>query len=494
MITKKELKKNLTPKINFHKPKELEQLAKLFKGKFKNIDLESFQIKLEFPLKPIEEVYQLLLEKNFDKLYFLDITRVLYDLKLDINRNYDKKKIFISLQEFLSFVSEKSSLRIFIFKVSAKILKKPNHSLNEAVKNNIENEELKLIKLCSEKQFSEIYSYVHSKSLSRKLASFGVKYILKNEINEYPNFLIKNLVHHSTQLNSRLKKHYENNLLEEGINSKKLNQQIRAIIEHIEDKKNIIHNSFLEQILVEKLGEITDSNSNWYQLNIDDGLIRTYKKLKGVLEFARFVKIAEYLTESDEIFFDENKIKQLLMNRTLFWSHYDEVLSSVKIWVNDEDYKLLERDKPVHLDDIEILEDMHNEVCLLEFKKQGIIIIEFFRNKDKNHSNNYFHSLIFMSSNKFKDVNNLLENNNFNFDLYKNKLKPLADYEIQHKDRWQYWVERFLTEENISPNKSIIENNKFQITQKFSKDYNIQTGIKQDQKVKIEKEKILVQL
>ena len=339
IIEKKELKKNLAPKINFYKPKELEQLAKLFKGKFKNIDLESFQIKLEFPLKPIEEVYQLLLEKNFEELYFLDITRILYELKLDINRNYDKKKIFISLQEFLSFVSEKSSLRIFIFKVSAKILKKPNHSFYLAVKNNIENKELKLIKLCSEKQFGEIYSYVHSKSLSRKLASFGVKYILKNEINEYPNFLIKNLVHHSTQLNSRLKKHYENNLLEEGINAEKLNQQIRAIIEHIKDKKNIIHNSFLEQILVEKLGEITDSNSKWYQLNIDDDLIRTYRKLKGVLEFARFVKIAEYLTESDEISFNGNKIKQLLMNRTLFWSHYDEVLSSVKIWVNNEDYK-----------------------------------------------------------------------------------------------------------------------------------------------------------
>ena len=179
-----------------------------------------------YELYTLLQVYQLLLEKNFEKLYFLDITRILYELKLDINRNYDKKKIFISLQEFLSFVSEKSSLRIFIFKVSAKILKKPNHSFYLAVKNNIENKELKLIKLCSEKQFGEIYSYVHSKSLSQKLASFGVKYILKNEINEYPNFLIKNLVHHSTQLNSRLKKHYENNLLEEGINAEKLNQQI----------------------------------------------------------------------------------------------------------------------------------------------------------------------------------------------------------------------------------------------------------------------------
>ena len=42
IIEKKELKKNLAPKINFYKPKELEQLAKLFKGKFKNIDLEKF--------------------------------------------------------------------------------------------------------------------------------------------------------------------------------------------------------------------------------------------------------------------------------------------------------------------------------------------------------------------------------------------------------------------------------------------------------------------
>jgi len=161
----------------------------------------------------------------------------------------------------------------------------------------------------------------------------------------------------------------------------------------------------------------------------------------------------------------------------------------VKIWVNEEDDKLLKRDKPVHLDDIEILEDMHNEVCLLEFEEQGIIILEFFRNNDKEYSEEIFDSLIFMSSSKLEDVSNLLKNN-FSFSLYQDKLKPLADYEIHHKQHWQYWIERFLREKRISPNEKVINNRQFKVSKTRTLDYSSNNGLINDE-LKSKKEDIL---
>ena len=237
MINKKELQKKLTPEINFHKPDKLEGLAKLLNGKFKKTDLKNIQSNLEFPLKPMETVYELFIAKDFEKLYFLDITRVLYDLKLDKELFYDKKERFILIQEFFNFLSNKSSLKIFIFKIIAEILKNPNHSFNSIVKNNIKNNEFKLIKLCIEKQFSEIYSNIHSKSLSKKLENFGIKHILQDEINEYPNYLINNLINQENQFNSRLEKHYKNNLLEEDINSKELNNKLERLFRILKTRK-----------------------------------------------------------------------------------------------------------------------------------------------------------------------------------------------------------------------------------------------------------------
>jgi hypothetical protein len=189
-------------------------------------------------------------------------------------------------------------------------------------------------------------------------------------------------------------------------------------------------------------------------------MIVSYKRLKGVFEFQRFVDIAEYLTSNKNIHFssDENSSdEKRLKNRSTFWSNYDERFSSVKMWVSEEDFRFMKIDKPVDLKDIKQLKNINNEACVLEFKDNNLLIIEFFRLKDGMI---HFNSLIFDNQNNILKVKDMLNKYNFDTSLYE-KLKEISNYTIRHNFLWQGWVDEFLRKRNIYPNTSILNGKKF---------------------------------
>jgi len=134
----------------------------------------------------------------------------------------------------------------------------------------------------------------------------------------------------------------------------------------------------------------------------------------------------------------------------------DERFSSVKMWVSEEDFRLMQIDKPVDLNDIKQLKNINNEACVLEFKDSNLLIIEFFRLKD---GYTHFNSLIFEDNNILK-VKDMIDKYDFDIELYE-ELKKISNYTIRHKFLWQGWVDEFLRKQNIYPNASILNGKKF---------------------------------
>ncbi len=443
----KRFKTIVNTNIPYIEPSKLKELAKGFKESDKFPDITS---SFEFPPKSIDLVIEILFEKKYDKLNFFDIARLVSQFEQDkISDKVMNKNLFtISLQELFNF--SQKYIQNLIIKITARILlNNKEHSFYKDLFNNMNSKEFVLIKFCINKDFLNIEKLIKNQSIKKVLKYFGIYRIFNNIQNEYSNYILK------TISNREIKKDnfdcYDNNLLYDD-DLDNLYLQLNKIITIIENKSK--NSDLLDVLIKNKLGNIEDATSNWDQLVIPPDLKERYRRLKGLFEFQRFVNIAKYLTSNPNIHFssDENSSdEKRLNNRSAFWSNYDEKFSSVKMWVNEEDYKLMEIDKPVDLRDIKQLDNINNEACMLEFKDAKLLIIEFFRLKD---GYNNYNSLVFEDY-KILKVKEMLDADNFNNELYK-KLEKLSDYSIKHIFLWQGWVDEFLRRRNIYPNSSIL--------------------------------------
>jgi hypothetical protein len=448
------LKNIVNVNIPYITPAQLEKLSKEFKSSDKFPDIKS---SFEFPPKSIELVIKLLYKKEFNKLNFFDILRLLNKLEQDSLKKIDNKFLFVELLQELFNNSEKYVQNLIIKIITLILNDNKKHSFREALLKNMISKEFLFIKLCIKKDFVAIQQAIKNQNLQTVLKYFGVNKVLFDLPLEYQNYLLKQLS--KIYLSEDIIECYYNNLLNED-NLENLYHQLDVIISLIEEKQNIENNSFLDLIINKKLGNIEDSNSKWYKLAIPADLQERYKRLKGVFEFQRFVDIAEYLTSNKNIHFSSDKNssdEKRLKNRSTFWSNYDERFSSVKMWVSEEDFRFMKIDKPVDLKDIKQLKNINNEACVLEFKDNNLLIIEFFRLKDGMI---HFNSLIFDNQNNILKVKDMLNKYNFDTSLYE-KLKEISNYTIRHNFLWQGWVDEFLRKRNIYPNTSILNGKKF---------------------------------
>jgi len=155
----------------------------------------------------------------------------------------------------------------------------------------------------------------------------------------------------------------------------------------------------------------------------------------------------------------------------LFWSNYDEVFSSVTMWISKEDYEILEEvELDINLSKINVLE-FDNEASLFEFRDSKLLILIFFRTLSNDMK---FYSLVFENK-KVEEIKEMLENYTFDINLYK-ILEDKKDYIINERVfLWTGWVDKFLREKNIYPN-SLIKNGtkKFVITPNIKETYGLQ--------------------
>jgi hypothetical protein len=194
--------------------------------------------------------------------------------------------------------------------------------------------------------------------------------------------------------------------------------------------------------------------------------------------------IAEYLAPSLEQSNanETSSDAKRLTNRSLFWSNYDERFSSVQIWVSLNDYEEIRYRRIVSLDKINILEDIDSEVCLLEFKEINLSVLVFFRSRANGET---FHSLIFENS-RSNEVHNILSENSFSVAIYR-ELKSLADYRLRETYLWIGWVDKFLRDKKMYPNKSILDRKEqFKITPTFS-DFYGSLGLEETRETALEK-------
>lgn len=435
------------------KPKKLEKIAQNYKNtsKFPNI-----KTSFEYPPKPMDRVMKLFIKEEFEKLNFFDIVRLLMQFERDIELENIDKTLFIKKLDKLYNQSEKS-IKNSILKIVTKIsLTTSKHSFKYQLLQGLTSHEFLIIKFCIRKEYSAVQREIKNKSLKNILKQNGVYTLISESSNEYAHFLLEQ-VNHIALTNTNIVL-YSNNLFFES-NLKYLYQQIEEIINIIEKNINIQNSTHLDTLLINKLGNINESNSKWHSLQIPLDLQSKYKKLKGIFEFQRFIEIVEYLTTHPNIHFssDENSDdKKRLKNRSTFWSNYDERFSSVKIWVSEKDYQLMNIDNPLDLNDIQQLVNINNEACMLEFKDHNLLIIEFFRLRD---GFSHFNSLIFEGDNIIK-IKERLSSYPFTIDLLE-ELKLLSNLSIRHSYLWQGWVDKFLRDKGIYPNISILNGKKF---------------------------------
>ncbi len=455
----KRLKKIVNVDIPYIEPRHLHKLASNYMDSDKFPDIQS---SFEFPPKPMDTVLKLLLAKKYDKLNFFDIARLLKLIELDSQQiNISDKNQFSKLLQELFSHSEKY-IQNLILKIMTKVfITDREHSLKDALLLNLISNEFSFVKLCISKNYSFIEKSIKNQSLKKVLKYYTIDKFFTDLKIEYSNYLLKAL--DTVYLNSENASKYTNNLLLED-DLDHLYSQVDKLILFIEKKNNIKNNTYIDKLLLEKLGSIEDENAKWNSLDIPADLKERYKRLKGVFEFQRFVDIAKFLADYPEVNLRSKNISAngktndatRLLNRSVFWSNYDERFSSVKMWVSEEDYKYMHIEKPVSLAGIKQLKNINNEVCMLEFKDVDLLILEFFRLREGRMT---FNSLIF-EGNIISEVKYLLDNNEFSIDLYE-ELKILANYSIKHKFLWQGWVDEFLRNKNIYPNTSILNGRQF---------------------------------
>jgi hypothetical protein len=436
--------------IPFNPPKKLEALAKKSQGK------GVLKGDIVFPPISIEMILEIFLKKEFEKLNFFDIMKLLNEIKKDtLKAKIKDKVIFVQLLQKL-FTQSPRYIKNFILKKITNILKsKENHSLKNQLSTYMNSKEFRFIKDCIHRNFKAIKKEIVDKSLKQKLNSLSLKITFLNLSKEYALYLIKEI--ERKKIMDTNTKIYENNLLDDGDNIH-FYIEIEKLLSLAEKK---IDTENIDKLLSHKLGDINTETSNWHTKKVPLDLQDRYRRLKGIFEFQRFVTIAEYLAPSlreTNISHSGKTTDEIrLRNRSLFWSNYDERFSSVQMWVSREDYKNIEFNRIVSLDKIKTLEDINSEVCLLEFKEESLIIIEFFRLRDKSIS---YKSLI-IEDDYVNQAKSLLSKHTFNYDLYK-RLVNISSFKITHDFLWQGWVDKFLRDRNIYPNKSILNGKKFQ--------------------------------
>ncbi len=437
--------------IPYKPPKKLEALAKKLQGK------GVLKGDIVFPPISIEMILEIFLKREFEKLNFFDVMRLLNEVEKDTLRDkIEDKVLFVQLLQKL-FNQSPKYIQNFILKKVAIILKdKETHSLKNQLSKNMTSKEFSFIKLCVDKRYLLIQKEINNKSIKSILKNYGVNNIFLDLSLGYSNFLLNEIAQRKLD-KANINKYINNLLLEDDL--KNLYSQVDRLITFIEKK------IYIEEIyeILSKLGNIEDTNRNskWHTLKIDGALQDRYKKLKGLFEFQRFVKISNYLVEYTDLSTSnlshsgKTSDADRIENRSTFWSNYDERFSSVKMWVSESDYRIMEIDKPVDLRDIKQLENINNEVCMLEFKENNLLIIEFFRLRDNYTS---YKSLVF--TDKIEDIKLLLEEEIFDSNLYE-RLKRDSDYKIHHDFLWQGWVDEFLRRKNIYPNQSILNGKLF---------------------------------
>ena len=451
--------KVINVQIPYITPTKLEALGNGLKSSDKFSDIQS---SFEFPPKDISLVIEFFLNSNFDKINFFDVLTLSLHLKKDDLEIEDKRVLTLNIEKF--FNQSQKYIQNLILNTVATIYLSSNSFKNVFLKN-LKSKEFLFLKLCVEKDYIAIQKIIKNQNIKNLLKFFGINNIFSNLVLGYSNFLLNEIAQRKLD-KSNLDK-YKNNLLFED-DLKNLNNQVDRLITFIENK---IYPEKIDEIL-SKLGGI----NKWHTFNIDGALQDRYKRLKGLFEFQRFVKIVKYLTTNPNINFSEdayNTDKRRLKNRTTFWSNYDARFSSVKMWVSESDYREMAIDKPVDLRDIKQLENINNEVCMLEFKENNLLIIEFFRLRDNYTS---FESLIFV--NNIEEIKSLLEEEIFDFELY-NRLKKYSNFIIHHGRFWQGFVDDFLRKKNIYPNDSILNGKHFIITDDFKSTYNYERGLEE---------------
>ena len=185
------LKKIVNTEIKYIKPIKLEELSKKFRNSDKFPDIKS---SFEFPPKSIDVVLEIFFDKEYTKLNFFDIARLLQQIERDmLCLEIGNKSLFSELLQEL-FNDSKKHIQNMILKIVTKILiNKNDHSFKNDLQINMNSKEFVFVDLCLRKNFPMIRKSIKNLNLKKLLRYYGIDKILNNLQNEYSNYLLNSL-------------------------------------------------------------------------------------------------------------------------------------------------------------------------------------------------------------------------------------------------------------------------------------------------------------
>lgn len=462
--------------VDFCKPKQLEQLSLSIDDKAKSsfIDTTNF----EFPPKPISLVIALFLKEGVDSLNFFDYSRLLTTVKfgqLEINEEEEKHffERLASLHDDPHFKSKKLLLRL-----ATEMLIDISHKYHEQISDKFNSSNIELLKALINESFDKTHNLLEGYSLESILKELGVKDLLSYRINPFRAFLINKIKREG--INHDLYEGYLKDLFPSD-DFEVLYSHTQSIIEMLEEReqKNDI---LINKLLIAKLGDVLDARSYWYEYQIPSALVDRYKKVKGLYEFKRFEKIAASLAQDPDLQNQDlkengtNDAKRLL-NRTLFWTNYEQRFQAVDMWLTNKEYQQLTESKQ-DLESVKILDDINVPVCIFYF--ENITVVNWFFNSPE------YRSLIFVGEHS-RFVSDKIKGKKFTKDVYKSIQEENLSYKISYLPNWQGWLEDFLRTYEILPNDSILAGrSKFKVGKHSNIQYCKDNGLEKSKKKALE--------
>lgn len=173
--------------------KEPVKLAKLahdlkHKNKFPN-----FRNSFEYPSKDIDLILEFLLDAEYNRLNFFDVSKLLTALKEhQLDEKIDNELMFTrSLQKL--FNHSNKSIQNLMLRVIAKIFIQGHNIFLDSLNNNLNSKEFVFLKYCVNRDLSAIEKTMKNQNLERTLKFYGLDKIFTELEDKYAQYLLLNL-------------------------------------------------------------------------------------------------------------------------------------------------------------------------------------------------------------------------------------------------------------------------------------------------------------
>lgn len=447
------------PVPKYFEPKQLSALAGRFEGRSRAEDFKA----VEFPLKKIEEIFQVFGESGSEEIRLIDLCRLAMALVSNLETLLEgkrerhpelcdywlpKKKFSESL---LDGIKTKKIFWVYLQKLFLRheIVKAPHLQLMDNFFRVAKNDTAlpmpiaALLRIKKNKVEFITESAKNCLDLRKSPARYwdnlnliADEFVEKEYIQKIEDKVIDRIITSPKELDAGTIQKFLTLILDFNDRNSRLTFNLEKLIFGAE-KSEVLQEAAIAH--VEKNLKVPP---NWDLVpGISSLAIKSFEKLLGLVEFQYFELVAEII--HDQFLQKDQSEKNRLRNRTFFWMNYRDQISSIKIFLNTESAKKFRGNFSAYHAKFSVSErlldnigttDFDSEIVLILLK--DLLVVEFFRGSSHK-------TILIRSGNKFYP--RLSKSDKLRRDVIR-ELEETADFRVHHGYLWQKALMNFLAE------------------------------------------------